>query len=104
MQTPINQFKRKFTRTRLRHFLVLVGLISLGFDFIIGIIQFVILTHLNTWSYTFTVNATTLQNLANSGITLTDIGAAIAFVPLARSEERRVGKEGRCRWWAEREK
>lgn len=76
------RLRRRFTRSRLRHFLVIIGLVSLGFDFIIGTLQFLILTNLNTWSFTITINAATLQQLANSGITLTDIGAALAFVPL----------------------
>src|SRR5437868_14752295 len=34
------------------------------------------------------------------GLTGTPLGSASISGPADRSEERRVGKEGRCRWWA----
>src|SRR5688572_31433848 len=40
--------------------------------------------------------------LADTGLTPQDFTNAASFFFLARSEERRVGKECRSRWWPER--
>src|SRR5205809_6371552 len=42
-----------------------------------------------------------ITNRANRGLATARTGPRMGYVPWLRSEERRVGKEVRARWWAE---